>query len=434
MKVEIPATSFFIFSCFVFRIYLDLTYINLISPLFAYAGLTYDPNMLKLVESYVLMTAIGVIVPAHINKPSDLLIAFLFVWVIIPLFTVYAWQGESRTALYLVLTSFIITSFFRKGKRFKLPMVRSGFTIGMAIVVTCAAVVSIWFVASGGIRYFNLSLLQVYEFRELASEAIGGGPMDYLNKWTTAVFGPALLSYGLLRKSRLITTLGALLHVYWFGVSAHKSVLFSPILVFGIWFWYTRYKTMAFLPIGLTVLGLTTIVMMMVTGSILLPSLFARRIFFVTANNLYDYFEYFSTHPRVYWANSSVGFGIAERVYDQSIARVIAEWRGFGNWVNNSYLATGYMHAGAIGVIVYAFIVGLLFRFMDSLTSPKLPGWMVISVTIIPLQSLFASSDLFAALLTHGIGVGIAILVLLRNSPGRSRSAIEENRATQVPA
>jgi hypothetical protein len=84
--------------------------------------------------------------------------------------------------------------------------------------------------------------------------------------------------------------------------------------------------------------------------------------------------------------------------------------------LNNTFLSTGYMHAGVWGIILYGVLAGFLFRLIDSLAGRALPVWLVLAVIIVPSRSLLLSADLPTSILTHGIGVAIIILLLLRRS------------------
>jgi len=414
--VKINAIVTFGLSLTAFRLFLEYCFIWIISPAFGRVGLGFEFDLVKYLQSWGFFALLWLMVPKVFTKPSDFLLCFALVSVVLPLLSLWGLANQPSWIVYCVLASFTLTNIMRHGRRLHLPVFKQGQTLFLWIIWGGCLLVSVWFVVSGGTRYFSLSLRNVYEFRELSSEAINGGLMTYINNWTTKVLGPTLFAYGLLKKKPTIIVFGIALHVFWFGVTAHKAVLFSPILVAGIWFWGTQFRSLAFLPLGLLLIGLLTVLFQIVTGDRFFVSLFVRRIFFVTANNLVDYYEFFSAHPKVYWSNSSVGLGIAKNPYDQPLAMVVAQSRGFGNWVNNSYLSMGYMHAGYIGLIIYSVIVGFLFRLIDSLVSRQIPDWYVLCVGIIPLRAMITSSDLFTALLTHGVIVAILIIVLFRKN------------------
>jgi hypothetical protein len=127
------------------------------------------------------------------------------------------------------------------------------------------------------------------------------------------------------------------------------------------------------------------------------------------------YYEFFSQNQWVFWSNSFASQFI-NYPYDLNPAQLIGSYMGTGSHANNSFLATGYMHAGTAGIVAYSIFVGFLFRVIDSLAHKGLPPWVAVASILIPSQSLLVGADLPAALLTHGIGASVLILFLLRST------------------
>lgn len=75
------------------------------------------------------------------------------------------------------------------------------------------------------------------------------------------------------------------------------------------------------------------------------------------------------------------------------------------------------MHAGNIGVIFYAIIIGVLFRVIDSLSYRKYSPLLTCLVLLIPVATFTLTSDLPTTLLTHGGGFALLIMYLY-SSPG----------------
>ena len=74
------------------------------------------------------------------------------------------------------------------------------------------------------------------------------------------------------------------------------------------------------------------------------------------------------------------------------------------------------MHAGIWGIIFYGVVVGILFRFIDSISRKGIPVWLAVAAILVPSQGFLNSTDLFTALLTHGLGIAVLILFLFRKS------------------
>jgi membrane protein implicated in regulation of membrane protease activity len=74
----------------------------------------------------------------------------------------------------------------------------------------------------------------------------------------------------------------------------------------------------------------------------------------------------------------------------------------------------GFMHAGIAGVVLYGVLVGFIFRIIDSLRGASLPNWLIVAALVAPVRSMLFSTDLFTALLTHGLAFGFLLLILAR--------------------
>jgi hypothetical protein len=96
--------------------------------------------------------------------------------------------------------------------------------------------------------------------------------------------------------------------------------------------------------------------------------------------------------------------------------RLIGNFLGLEASANNSFLSTGYMHAGIFGVVFYSFIFALLLIFVDSLKYEDKKIWISVAFIFTPMFSVITSSDLFVALLTDGILLSFLLLYLFRKS------------------
>ena len=99
-------------------------------------------------------------------------------------------------------------------------------------------------------------------------------------------------------------------------------------------------------------------------------------------------------------------------------AQLIGQHIGTDSHANNSFLSTGFAHAGIVGITIYSILVGLMFRLLDSVAVKGVPPWVAVAAVIVPSQALLVGADLPAAILTHGIGVSAVLLFLLRSPRG----------------
>ena len=411
----LESKKWFFLMASIFYALLEISYFKFINPNFEYSGFSLDVDGLKYVESKVIYIFLVAACPYRLTKPSDYLMAYLLLGFLVPLLVFYGLNNASREDLYIVLLGVILIAFFRSGDRFRLPHFQNRQGTIIIFLALASIIVSLWMVVSGGLSFFNLKFSRVYEFREDVSELIDKGLMTYLIVWTTKVFGPFLLAFALWKKKYQFVIIVLVSHVFWFGISSHKSALFHPLLVIFLWQWFRSSKALSVLAIGMSLVVLFSLIAYQSSGNLSFGSLFIRRTFFVPSFLTFTYYEFFSEYGYVYWSNS-ITSGFLDYPYDRNPANLIGDFLKTDAYANNSFLSTGYMHAGILGVMFYGIVVGLIFRLIDSITGDGIPIWLTLATVIMPCRSLMISADLPTAILTHGLGVGIIILFFITRS------------------
>lgn len=407
--------SIFVFSGLLLWSTLELAYRAYIVPNYEYAGFIIDFSMPKYGEGLLIYILLLLSSPYRWIRPSDFFVNLLLFGLVAPLLVYYALTNQPRYDLYFMVLAYVIIVFVRRAPRIAVPVIKKGPILAYAILIAGVVSISTWLFLTGFSRPLSFDLLKVYEYRAGADAALNQGFMAYLNNWCYKVFGPSLLAIALWKRIYWLAGILCFMHLFWFGVSQHKSVLFFPLLVIFIYTFRRTLDALCVVPLAIAAIVLLSLTLSVYFDSMMLASLIVRRVFFVTANNVFYYYEFFSQNGFVYWSNS-VFATFLDYPYDLPPAKIIGMARGLESHANTSFIATGYMHAGILGVGVYAVVVGLLFRLIDALASKAIPAWLVAAVLITPMLSLFIGADLFAAMLTHGMLVALLILLLLRKS------------------
>lgn len=405
---------FLVFIMLLYRVLIDLSYVYIISPNYAYAGLYLEINHLKLMESYLLLFVFSLILKHRINKPSDFFILFLFSLLAVPILSLFSLQDKSREFLYMVLLSFLTIIIASKFPQIKVPILHNGRKAVIFIsVITCIFLFS-WIISHGGLSYLNFNILKVYDFRRTVAEMVFSGRISYLMGWFGKVINPLMISFSLWKKNKMMIVLTIGMQVLFFAVTAHKSMLFYPVLIiFACIFGRKKYFGQM-IQIGLAGVTAVSSIIYLINNNIIPISYFVRRTLFVVADLHYKYYDTFNELGFIYFSDKSWSPNIVEYPFNLPIPLVISEiYTGAPiSWANAGFLATGYMHFGLAGMLVYSFIVGMIFRFIDYIAKWCLPGWLCIAIMITPIFSL-TNADLLTALVTHGILLAIMLLWLM---------------------
>ena len=416
MSVVLEKARWFVLGAILLRFFLEISYIKFVNPLYEYEGFYIDFNAMKYTESWLVYILLIITSPKILMRVSDFLMVTIILSFILPLLIFYGMSDQPREHLYLVLLCVTLIFIFRNGHLISLPTVIGGRIISVVVLWLGTIGVTAWMIYSGGLSFFNLNILRVYEFRHEVGTVINEGIMAYLNTWAPKVFGPLLLAISLWKKNYLVAAMIFFLHIFWFGISSHRAVLFYPLVISFIWLWFRTSRALALMSLGMSAAIAVSLSAFLIFDYTVLGGLFIWRVFFVPSFFTFVYYDFFSHNPFVYWSNNiTASFIIYPYEASMQPDRVIGDYLGTGTHANNSFLSTGYMHAGILGVIFYGIIAGLLFRFIDSVASRGIPPWLGLTAIIIPSKAFIVSSDLPTSLLTHGMGIAILLLFLYRS-------------------
>ena len=363
------------------------------------------------------MTLFGfLIVKDRINKVSDYFFITAFLAVIIPLSVLYGYDYERSIFPLIITKSALLFVYFITETKFLsfkgIPTIKNGRKISIVICTTFVLFLVVWYKIKG--VTYNLDFSKVYEFRRDNKDLASVGLLAYTNNWTYKIFNIFLFSFSLYRRRYFLALLVFILQVYFYAAAAHKVLLFLPIMVLAIWFYFKKTNNLIVVPFIFSMAILISIVTFYVFNDTLTSFLFSRRVFFVPAHLTFVYFEYFSQNAHVFWSNSILSQFITYP-YDVSMTHVIGRYLGNeDSGANNGFIASGFAHAGLLGVFFYSFIVGLILRLINDITLEAFPLWLAVSLCVVPLRSLLISSDLFTTMLTHGFLVALIIIFLVR--------------------
>jgi hypothetical protein len=298
--------------------------------------------------------------------------------------------------------------------RFTFPYLKLNTNYVWGIAIILVVIVTANFLQPSSLQYINFDLRKVYEFRDLAGEVTNQGLFSYVNKWAFKLLGPLLIVLSLYKKNYILVFALVCLHLFWFSVSGHKSVLFYPFVTIFI---YVIYNSSAWKKIGIIPMALSIVVSISLLAYLLfdygfLASLFVRRVFFVPPYLAFEYYRFFDENGFLFWSYKTSL--LASYPYDVVPARVIGAYLGNPDTnANNSFFSTGYMNAGLLGMLIYSFVFSMILIVLDKLHRSGVPLWAIVGITVNTMHSIIKSADLITGIVTHGLGLTIIMLYLL---------------------
>ena len=388
-------------------------YTKFIVPIYGYMGFEWAPNGVKAVEALLAIVFFALSLPSTVKRPSDFFIHFHFLLPIVPMLVLYSASDLPRAYMYFVISAFAVVCLVRK---FKLPKIKGDMIpirIMMWGLLVIAAIYIISIILQGGLRYFNLNLMKVYEFRSLAAQDLPG-IYGYISPMVSKILLPFILLLAVYRRKWLVAGLALTGSVMMFALTNHKGPLFYPFIVLGIyWVMNSRQRMIQLMVAGYIIIILVSLAPFLINNSeeteqplsrIIMGSLLVRRVYFVPAHLNFEYYDFFSTHPHTMLAESKLTFGLVEYPYDLSASHLIG-YHYYNNKLvgaNTGWLGSGYMHFGFAGMLSYALIIGILLSMVDTLAKRRELG-ISGAILFTPFLTLFLSSDLPTAGLTHGL-------------------------------
>jgi hypothetical protein len=415
VRISLSSLSFFV-AAIVFRAMLDISYVFFVNPIYEYLGFFLELTWSSYFFSWILFFLAMVFTSHRLNKLSDFFFVLALLALIAPLTSLYGLSGRNVFPVLITITSIGIIYILTRRGLGRIPVfpvfVQGGQVATLLSILMIVYLVS-WYFYSGAVLFFNLDFSRVYEFRTASADLANVGVLAYLNNWVYKVFSLFLFSWFLFKKKLILAALVFGIQVFFYGVSAHKSLLFYPFLIFVLWYCFRRTNRLMVLPVIFVMVVVFTLLLYFVFDQIMPASMFIRRVFYVPALLTYDYFSFFSENRHIFWSNSILS-GFLNYPYEMGMAHVV----GKGTGANNGFISSGYAHAGFFGVLTYSVILALILRVIDVVGS-YLPVWFALALTAVPLYSALISSDLFTVILTHGLLISLLLLVLIRPSVQR---------------
>lgn len=405
---------------------LDLTYVFFLARHYSYVGFSVDVTLLRFGTSVAVLLAAAQLLPRSALRPSDFAISLLFILIVMPLTSLWAWSGHGGPMLLYATASLIVIRALCTIRLTWVPAyLREGRVVAYALMFLIPAALFGWFLARGGVESLVLDPRKVYEIRDAVHDTLLTGIWGYLTPWTGKAILPLALAYSILNRRHVLAFLVVAATFLLYAFTGHKEYVLYPLVILFTWVCYRRgwrYERALFTAIA-GVLGISLITEL-ASGVGYPLALTAMRGFFMTAYNHAEYYMFFQDHPYTYWSNS-----VARHWVEYPFAAKVPELIGWSRYApgeaafaNAGFLASGYMHAGPVGVGLYTLLVAVLLKIYDAFTRAGMEPWVLAGLAACGMIQL-VNADLPSALLTHGILVTLLLLALLayrrREASGR---------------
>ncbi len=413
-------------------------YEHYISVLYAYEGFGFRPDEGKRYFALVAVCALSLITPTDPAKPSTAFHHLLLTVILIPMLVLFYAEDLPLEYTLQVLTAYAVTIVLPFFLDFNAPAVGAVSRSSLQrflFFATGIFIASIF--AMGGAAYLNFDFSRVTDFREDAANNLPG-IFGYVSPLVGKVVVPIGFVLALISRRYLYAAAFLGFSILIFALTAHKAPVFYPFLLLLVYFAVRKDDLALKLNIGILLVLLLSLLDFQLLNSDPTPysgwtgALMMKRNFFLPAQINHMYFDFFSKNGLVLFSDSKLSLGLIPYPYALDPSHLIGleyfndERRG----ANTGWLGSGYMQAGFAGLLLYAVIIGCVFRYIDVCARTPMKRRLITASSVVPVFAMISFSDLPTTFLTHGLLINLILVAYL----SRSMATDEAPAAAQSPA
>lgn len=402
-----------------------------VHPVWGYMGFGWTPpaNPGMFVATIWFAFVPTLYLPLTFRKPSGFVLWMMYLMVYVPAQIVPVF-ADGRATDYLYFQVSLAICFFFLCVISELPTIAlrrptldprlfwlaiTGFTVGTYILL----------VSTYGLPTTIPRLGDVYSLRSDFREQSAGASvlLVYLMGWQSKVINPLLIAFGLSQKSIPMVAAGGLGQLFLYAVAGHKSVLFSGLLVITVLLgrlWGGR-KLGGLASWGAASLVVVSTAVTLGLGSLVLVTLFVRRLFLLPGLLTGYYYDFFSTNPKTMNLDP-ISRRLFTSSYEERVPSIVGRVFFDSQEMNaNAHLwADAYAALGLVGMIIVTIVFGLILWTFNSLAVRR-NGSLAAMLAAVPSFNT-TNSALFASIGSHGIGLALLLLWLLPESPSDEKA------------
>lgn len=403
-----------------------MVYVDYVQPRYLYMGMQLHGVGLYKILMHGVIASFGVyLLPRRLMLPSDFLTIFIFIFVVVPAFTVPLYTatqleyGNYVIYLSIVTVIFILLSRLSTYKVYvrNSPFLSLHLNRPVIVALTLMAVGGGAVFAAYGInisRLFQLSnVSELYDIRSdfRAANIKGNVIASYALPWLGKALVPFLVAFFISKKSYTPIAMLFFFQFLLFSVSGHKSI-FMGLIIAPLVYYYSSMVNGGEKIFRSVMIALICMIMLFYLFQVeVFVDVLLRRIFIVPGLLTGYYVEYYSL-------NAFEGYKTLNSVL-VSQGNVLSAPFEIGEFymgraelaANANIFASAFSNFGFFGMF-FEGVVLLVFMFFLNWVAVHRDYRVVLATTAVALSSMI-DSRLFTVLLTHGVFFAFLISLLL---------------------
>lgn len=400
-----------------------------IVPRWGYMNYAGEYSTVGIFFALVVSAVLGSSVPRDYNARMMIISSLNYIYFVPAGVYIYF---SSNIQLYHLFSFVILCFFVYYFSRIRIIPIRIANIQKDSIITIISIMIGLAIVAQisyGGLRYFNLNIASVYEFRRISAFEIPS-IFRYIFSNVANVLVPVGLILAISLKRYFVATLIVAFAIVLFGMTHHKSVLFTPFAVIFLYLCFAKARSAyliggAFLAIPLVSIAEVLYIREVFgsSGVAYFTSLVIRRILFTPVMLDSLFVDFFSQNAHLYWSSSKFGSWANESTYVIAAPFIIGT-KYFSNpemSANAGVIGSGFANAGVYGVFLYSIIIGMVISVLNEY-GRRAGHAVVAAVSLVTIFLVVTTTDLATALMSHGLILLLIILSLFSGpTPETSR-------------
>lgn len=398
-----------------------------VSVVWGYQGAKFiAPSVESLVTIFLLAPIPSFFVPPTLKRPTQIMYWIIYLTVYIPSICAPTFMGLSSANSIFLLSVVLSTGMVVIGLCYRFPLIRIN-TRKLAPEVLSALFIGLWVACHGillVVYHGHLRLVglkEVYDVRLAARQITAANPVSgYAAALAGDALNPLLMAFGLATRRKWLFVAGILGQTLIYSTAAMRSIIISPLVVFGAYLLFKKHPFSAVtrLSLGLAAacVFLTATAAKAIGGiGFSLASIVLYRMLAIPGVEMGEYYDFFHHFPKTFYSHVTGINWFITYPYKLSIGREVSA-QYLGNSVANAnasfFAMDGIAALGLPGILVASFLCALVFLTIDSCATDLKAEFVAAALAYTSIS--LANSSLFTTLLGDGL---FLLMVLFLYTP-----------------
>jgi hypothetical protein len=439
-----PGRAAFVALTVLFVVAFRVVYIDDLSPLYSYVGLTYtQPSIHANSIIWLLALIPATFLSTSLRKPSHFVLLLLYICVYIPaLFaSLYMRLQSEFEVISLSLALFIgfalmVLACKGQSKPFKFVPPSQG--IFWTVLLGMFFAFATWIVAAFGNSLQLVALSDVYSSGlRMGSRAIfDQGNVGFAVMMMMGSVNPLLIALGLQRQSKVLVCAGIAGQILCYSTGGFKSIVFSLLIIFLLHVVIRKRMRQA-----------GHLLMMMAIAVFLICHLAAKlterdnpsalilqatvsRALVMPGQLVAEYSDFFSKHPHLHLSNTKpFSWIFPNPLNDNVIFAITEEYEGDTGSTSNAdfWAQDGLANFGLLGVVMISIVTGVILRIVDKVSVNHDPCFATMAFSFAAFN--LSNAPLTTTLLSGGLMLSMVLMFVADHRIGRAHKSLRSNQA-----